>query len=229
MATGGRWGASNRWRNSVLRGARLPTGNAFAPPPTSIRILRSPTPTAAKLTGEGFEIGLHFSTNCEDWSSTSQLETIYSDQLAEWHTDFPSLRGPSTSRTHCITWSDWASQPKVELQNGIRLDTNYYYWPAEWIQNRPGMFTGSGMPMRFADRNGSLINVYQATTQMTDESGQTYPGTIDSLLDNALGPKGYYGVFTANMHTDEASSATAKRSSTLRWNDGVPIVSASRC
>ena len=26
--------------------------------------------------------------------------------------------------------------------------------------------------MRFTDRNGNLIDMYQATTQMTDESGQ---------------------------------------------------------
>ena len=37
------------------------------------------------------------------------------------------------------------------------------------------MFTGSGMPMRFADLDGTMIDVYQATTQMTDESGQTLP------------------------------------------------------
>ena len=69
------------------------------------------------------------------------------------------------------------------------------------------MFTGSGMPMRFADLDGTMIDVYQAATQMTDESGQTYPFTIDTLLDRALGPEGYYGVFTANMHTDNATSA----------------------
>ena len=45
------------------------------------------------------------------------------------------------------------------------------------------MFTGSGMPMRFADADGTMIDVYQATTQMTDESGQTYPFTIDTLLN----------------------------------------------
>ena len=32
------------------------------------------------------------------------------------------------------------------------------------------MFTGSGMVMRFADLDGTMINVYQAVTQMTDES-----------------------------------------------------------
>ena len=103
---------------------------------------------------------------------------------------------------HCVSWSDYDSQPQIELKHGIRLDTTYYYWPGTWINDRPGLFTGSGMPMRFTDRNGNLINVYQATTQMTDESGQTYPLHINTLLDNALSGTGYYGVFTANMHND---------------------------
>ena len=96
-------------------------------------------------------------------------------QLTALAANYPGLTAPTTNRTHCIAWSDWATQPKVELQNGIRLDTNYYYWPTGWVQNRPGMFTGSGMPMRFADLDGSMIDVYQAATQMTDESGQSYP------------------------------------------------------
>ncbi len=88
------------------------------------------------------------------------------------------------------------------------------------------MFTGSGMPMRFADRNGSPINIYQATTQMTDESGQSYPGTIDALLANALGPKGYYGVFTANMHTDDPVSTDGEAIINAALANGVPVVSA---
>ena len=91
-----------------------------------------------------------------------------------------------TNRTHCIAWSDYATQPKGELANGIRFDTNYYYWPNTWIQDRPGLFTGSAMPMRFADLDGTPIDVYQATSQMTDESGQTYPFTADTLLVSLL-------------------------------------------
>ena len=37
---------------------------------------------------------------------------------------------------------------------------------------------------------------------MTDESGQTFPYTVDTLLDRALGAEGYYGAFVANMHND---------------------------
>ena len=174
----------------------------------------------------GFEIGLHLSTECGDWADRAQLESFYTSQLTALATNYPGLGAPTTNRTHCIAWSDWATQPKVELQNGIRFDTNYYYWPPEWVQDRPGLFTGSAMPMRFADLDGSMIDVYQAVTQMTDESGQSYPFTSDTLLDRAVGPEGYYGVFTANMHTDNASSAGADGIvSSARARD-VPVVSA---
>ena len=42
------------------------------------------------------------------------------------------------------------------------------------------------MPMRFTRPNGSFIDVYMAATQMTDESGQTYPMTVDRLLDHPV-------------------------------------------
>ena len=71
-----------------------------------------------------------------------------------------------------------------------------------------------------------MIDVYQAATQMTDESGQSYPFTIDTLLDRALGPEGYYGVFTANMHTDDPSSAGADAIVASALARGVPVVSA---
>ena len=61
---------------------------------------------------------------------------------------------------------------------------------------------------------------------MTDESGQTYPFTINTLLDNALGPQGYYGAFTANFHTDAATSSQSDAGVASALARGVPIVSA---
>ena len=78
------------------------------------------------------------------------------------------------------------------------------------------MFTGSGFPMRFADANGSLIDVYQAATQLTDESEIDIRPHIKALLDGALGSDGYYGVFTANMHTDDDDNPGADRRSSPR-------------
>ena len=164
-------------------------------------------------------------TDCSDWTPAS-LESYYVSELADFAAQFPNLPVPRTNRTHCIAWSDYDTQPQVELSHGIRLDTNYYYWPPTWVNDQPGMFTGSGMPMRFTDRNGNLIDEYQATTQMTDESGQSYPLTIDALLDNAVGPQGFYGVFTANMHNDSVQSDGADAIVASAQARGVPVVSA---
>ena len=80
--------------------------------------------------------------------------------------------------------------------------------------------------MRFATSNGALIDVYQAATQMTDESGQDYPFTIDTLLDRALGAEGYYGAFTANIHTDSSGFSDADNIVDSAWTRGVPVISA---
>jgi hypothetical protein len=173
----------------------------------------------------GFEIGVHVNTGCSDWTPTA-LAGYFTQQLADFASWYPSLTPQVTHRTHCIAWSDWASEPKVELQNGIRLDTNYYYWPPTWVNNTPGFFTGSGMPMRFADLDGTMIDVYQATTQMTDESGQTYPLTINTLLDNAIGSTGYYGAFAANIHADGSTESQASAIVASAKARGVPVVSA---
>jgi hypothetical protein len=194
---------------------------------TSYVFTGTPLPASAALAfqAEGFEIGVHLNTDCADWTPSS-LESFFATQLADFSSQFPGVAAPVTNRTHCIAWSDWASEPKAEKAHGIRFDTNYYYWPGSWIQDRPGLFTGSGMPMRFADADGTRIDVYQAATQMTDESGQSFPFTIDTLLDNALGSNGYYAVLTANMHTDTASHAGSDAILASAGSRGVPVVSA---
>ena len=181
----------------------------------------------AAFQAQGHEFVVHILTGCDNFTPAS-LADDYATQIPALKAQFPSINAPLTQRTHCIAFSDWSSQPKVELQNGIRLDTNYYYWPADWVLDRPGMFTGSGMPMRFADTDGTMIDVYQATTQMTDESGLTIATHIDTLLDNALGAPGYYGVFTANMHTDGGANASNGAASIVASAQahGVPVVSA---
>ena len=174
---------------------------------------------------DGFEVALHVSSNCANWTPAT-LASFYSQQIAQFHLERPSVPSPRTNRTHCIVWSDYVTQPKVELANGIRFDTNYYFFPPNWVQDRPGLFTGSAMPMRFADVDGSTIDVYQAATQMTDESEQTYPFTSNTLFDRALGPLGYYGVFTANMHTDQPTEQPSDAAVNSAITRGVPVVSA---
>jgi hypothetical protein len=179
---------------------------------------------AAAFDAQGFEIGVHITTNCANYTPGS-LDANYSNQLAQFGELF-GLPMPRTNRTHCIVWSDYSTQPEVAQAHGIRLDTNYYYWPSGWVNSVPGVFTGSAMPMRFAKADGTMIDVYQAATQMTDESDQAYPFTVDALLDLAVGPEGYYGAYVANMHTDFADHPGARSIVSSAQARGVPVISA---
>ena len=175
---------------------------------------------------EGFEIALHLDVGCTTFTASS-LNSAWNSQSNDIFSNYPGMNPIRTNRTHCMPWNEWATQAKVQAARGVRMDANYYYWPGEWILNRPGMFTGSGMPMRFADLDGSLIDCYQLTTQITDESKITNMSAfINSLLDKAKGPEGYYGVFCANMHTDVVNSAGSNTIVNSAVARQIPVVSA---
>ena len=109
----------------------------------------------------------------------------------------------------------------------MRLDTNYYHYPAAWIGGTPGFMTGSGLPMRFADLDGTLLDVYQAHTFMTDESGQAYPSTVNALLDKARSARGLLRRSSPRTCTPTSSPRPASdaiiASALAR---GVPVISA---
>jgi hypothetical protein len=172
----------------------------------------------------GFEIAFHPTTACANFTHTS-LANDMTSQLARLETKLPGMLPPVTNRTHCMPWSDWASQPKIERSLGMRFDVNYYYWPGSWVRNRPGLFTGSGMPMRFADSNGTLIDCYQAPTQIPDESDLDITNSINTLLDNAIN-KGYYGAFVMNMHTDTAMHIGSDQIITAAMTRQVPVITS---
>ncbi len=159
---------------------------------------------AATYIAAGFEVGVHpLVASCPSATMTeAQLGTFYDNDLTQFQAKYTSVPPPVSSRTHCVYWPDWASNAKVELARGIRMDANYYHYPGPWIGAKPGFMNGGGFPMRFADIDGKLIDVYQANTNLTDESTTNYATSIASLLDNAVGPLEYYGAFGANMHTD---------------------------
>ena len=179
----------------------------------------------AQFQNEGFEIALHLNTGCENWTPASWKQN-WKDQWNLMKDFYPSINNAMTHRTHCIAWSDWVNQARQQAELGVRLDVNYYYFPGTWVQNRSGMFTGSGMPMRFADIDGTMVDCYQVTTQLTDESGQAYPQTINELLDRAIGAEGYYGVFCANMHTDIFPAVASNLIVSSALSRNIPVVSA---
>jgi hypothetical protein len=181
----------------------------------------------ASYQSDGFELALHLSTGCSDFTPES-LEDDLTGQLAAFAASWPSVRRPATNRTHCIVWSDWATGAKLEKAHGIRFDTNYYYHgPSGWL-TKAGLMTGSGFPQRFADLDGTLIDVYQAMTQVTDESEMPMPPQVDALLDNALGPKAWYGVVTVIAHSDHGDHSNANNIVASAQQRGVPVVSSAQ-
>jgi FlgD Ig-like domain len=193
----------------------------------------------------GFEMSDHplfqSDASCLDFTSIDDLRAKISSQVNAFRAKFPSVPAPTTTRTHCIAWSDWDSQPKVDAELGIRLNTDYYYFNASWTNNVPGLFTGSGMPMRFAASDGSIIDVYQAATYGADDATRRYRGDVESrddpnavvpaigkaLIDGALDPtKGYYGAFTIQVHSDAPEDAPGRNALIAdAMNRHVPIVS----
>jgi hypothetical protein len=86
--------------------------------------------------------------------------------------------------------------------------------------------------MRFADVDGSTIDVYQAASQMVDETtgdrDEDILGAqwIEAILDRAVGPQGYYGVVTANMHTDFSPHEGSDAIVASALAHDVPVVTA---
>jgi hypothetical protein len=181
---------------------------------------------ATSYNNQGFEIGLHLSTQCVPWGTAANLNQMYNTQLAALTAKYTGIPSPTTIRTHCVEWDDWLTQGKTGLAHGIRLTTDYYYYPGSFTLNRPGYFNGSGTPMRFADVDGTILDVYNGVTDLTDESGQEYPFTINTLLDKAYGPEGYFASIVINNHTDYNPSPESEAVITAAKAHGVPVVSA---
>ncbi|WP_162783820.1 hypothetical protein [Devosia naphthalenivorans] len=177
---------------------------------------------AAGYVDQGFDIGGHASTHCHDWSGYTLTRAFFED-LLDFRLVFPSVPPQQGSRFHCIVWSDYASQPHIERGWGIRYDMNYYYWPKDWIDGRAGFMTGSGLPMRFSDEQGRLIDVYQQETHLVDEVFSSSFEAVEALIDRALGPEAYCGAF--GTHYDFHNPFDVQLMD-LATDRGVPLVSA---
>jgi len=183
---------------------------------------------ANSYTAQGFEVALHPNVgSCPTTAQDEQtLSAQFDTQLAQFRSKYAGIPSPASDRIHCVYWPGWLTSANVELSHGIRMDANYYHYPQAWIGSKPGFLNGGGFPMRFADTNGTLLDVYQENTNMDDEAGQVYPATADSLLDNATGPNGYYGAFGTNIHNDNpAPNPNDDAIVASAQSHGVPMIS----
>jgi hypothetical protein len=177
---------------------------------------------AADLHDAGFDLGAHVTTGCQDWTETS-LREAYLRGLRAFRVRYPDLPAQTGHRLHCIAWTELVTQPEVERDWGIRIDMNYYYWPGDWVASRAGFMTGSGLPLRFSDLDGGLIDVYQQETHLVDEVFAGDPDALRGLVERARGPEGYVAAF--GTHHDFSTDFGAEVMEVARDLD-VPIISA---
>lgn len=170
----------------------------------------------------GFELGVHVDTNCRNQDTLTLANTVQG-QLREFHGRYARLPRQTTHRIHCIVWNGWADLARIERQNGIRLDFNYYHWPPPWIDQRPGFMTGSGFPMPFIDSDGSVLDIYQAASHMVDESGVPQQDGVLYMIRRALGPEQFFGAFGTHYdHSDEFEDVLIQ----VARRYGAPLISA---
>lgn len=179
---------------------------------------------AAELSAAGFDFGVHASTDCEDWEP-GELDEVFERSVIEFREKFPSLRDQRGHRMHCIAFSDWLTMPETARKWGMRFDMNYYNWPSEWLGGRSGYMTGSALPLRFADTDGRMINVFQQETHLVNESWREaeHEAAITALIEAARDDRGFVGAF--GTHYDFSDPFDRVLVDVARRHD-VPMVSA---
>jgi len=161
----------------------------YSPPPLTCerRILRNARslatrlPLANRLINEGYP--LPRAENVAAWRERGHEFTMHpfvEAGVAQGYNDSYNQfikfgYGPisATTRTHRILWQGWAETARVQVDYDIRLNLDYYHVGPSFLgadgRSAFGHFTGSGLPMKFVDERGVILNVYQQNTPLVDE------------------------------------------------------------
>ncbi|MEX1079111.1 MAG: hypothetical protein WED09_08395 [Homoserinimonas sp.] len=177
---------------------------------------------AKRYSDLGFDLGVHASTECADWTEES-LNAAFVASMLEFRSKHPNLPDQTGHRLHCVAYSNWLGLPAEERQWGVRLDMNYYNWPPSWVQGRPGYITGSALPMRFSDGNGRMLDVFQQESHLVNETWNGSDAAIEELITAARDERGYYGAF--GTHYDFSDDFDQKLMNVAIRRD-VPMISA---
>ena len=166
---------------------------------------------------DGFEISAHIDDTQE---ATHPTYEAMNDKVRSAVFAFKDAYGVDvrTVRNHWIVWcgtdaegkQDFAAQAGIESNWGIHLDCNLYHFDQASTQGHflgpIGSFTGSGLPMKFMNAHGQVLDVYQSLTQLPDEQwgkGNLF-GNFKVLLDRSLDREDY-SFINVNLHTDRWS------------------------
>lgn len=94
--------------------------------------------------------------------------------LAEWEAGIADIVGrfterfgfrPVSLRAHSCIFPGWDETPAILLRHGLRLDTSF----APGYRFMSGYVNGSALPLRFVDREGSIIDCWEHSTVQTED------------------------------------------------------------
>jgi hypothetical protein len=156
---------SSDWRRTAKKAVLEAQGFALLESVLADR-LSSPTPhQVAEWRARGHEFGLHPFVE----------EGLQAGWYRYWK-EFTGLGyGPvsPTVRTHRVLWKGWVESARFQAAHGLQMNLDFYHvGPAFQKKNGQwayGHFTGSGLPMKFVDEQGRILNIYQQLTQLADE------------------------------------------------------------
>ncbi|MBK8884981.1 MAG: hypothetical protein IPN67_22315 [Bacteroidales bacterium] len=162
---------------------------------------------------EGHEVAIHYN-DVPDFADPDYtgMNAVFDTMTANFRNAYGL--SPKTVRNHWVVWcsrdsyerKQFAEQAVIEEKYGIGLDCNYYQFGGNkvypnWIGD-VGHFTGSGIPMKFADVAGRVLNIYQSNTQLPDETWlkENIEKKSRTLIDRSLDEENYTYI-NANFHT----------------------------
>jgi hypothetical protein len=121
-----------------------------------------------RLRQAGHSFGIHHDAVGGGWDEAEDseltLERIVRTDIATFRDRFGST--PVANRNHCLIWKGWADLARVYAELGVRMDLNAQGTGEVWT----GYLFGSARPSRFVDLDGSVIDVFQQSTQMFDDT-----------------------------------------------------------
>lgn len=94
-------------------------------------------------------------------------------------------RNHTTVRTHQVLWEGWVDTPRAQRKLGVRMNLDAYAL-GQTIQRANGTWAhghviGSGIPARFVDEDGEVVDCYQQPTQIVDEQLLAVTGGLEQL------------------------------------------------
>lgn len=171
---------------------------------------------------QGFEFGVHMDTTCRNLDTDAFVELLRR-QLSEFRARYSFLGRQQVQRFHCIVWNGWTESAELEAEAGIRFDMNYYNWPPAWLDGRPGYMAGSALPMPFVTEDGTVLDIYQAATQLVNEDQVPHVFGVRTMIERAIGADQFFGAFVTHYdYSDDYADILVEEA--RRHN--VPLISA---